>query len=838
MDGDSRPSSDGATGLEVTKPVWKSTHWLSRDRGRVLAGLLLACMLCMTSCAIFKLDTDVAQERWDMASPPLDGTRVILQTFVSRHPNLCEIEVLPAVYEVSGQGALVLHLYQADSQGAELAHWSVAASAIVHNQPLRFTFAPLDSVGKTYLLRIDSTADTRIGLWYDSVDAYGEGELRIDEVVAGDLHFVTRCRFDLASAWRTVEHGLQSGVELIIPMLLILLPGYLLWHGLENARDRDPVANLAWSLSLSLAVMPLILQWSTVVGLRWGARACWVVFAGLAVWACVRLWRTRGHDVWAWWDSSNRTLVLAALALLSLTWVVRFLEIRGLVLPAWVDSPQHALVSQLIELQGQVPRSYEPLLAVNDFFYHFGWHVNLVVFHWLSGLSIPQAMLVLGQAFNAACALTVYLLTLRLTGRKLAAIVSMLVVGLVSYMPAYYVTWGRYTQLTGVLLLPAAMVASLDWLEVEKRNWSMLGMAALLQSGLFLTHARVSVYGVCFFVVYVAYEGVRRFVRRERMQAVELGRRASLLAGLALGCSAPWLWRVVSSVSASLRASGRGLAGDPSYNAFPWGLLWVPHNRALIALAICGAGVGLFRREKGTVLILGWMGLVTLLLNPGVLGLPATGLVNNATAVIALFLPLAALSGQAFVWFWDLSRDRCCVFLSKLSQQRMPMLRVVLVLMMVALAVWGAWSLVSVVNPVTVLATAADLDGMRWIQENTAPSALFMVNSRLWQLSVYAGTDGGYWIPLLTGRRTLLPSFPYTYGTPSFVRHVTDVAKVVSEAKSGDDSGLWSVIEQEQVDYVYIGARGGRLTPQMFLSSSRYRVVYNNGEVWIFQVER
>jgi hypothetical protein len=146
--------------------------------------------------------------------------------------------------------------------------------------------------------------------------------------------------------------------------------------------------------------------------------------------------------------------------------------------------------------------------------------------------------------------------------------------------------------------------------------------------------------------------------------------------------------------------------------------------------------------------------------------------------------------------------------------------------------------MVSIVNPATVLATVEDLSAMNWIKENTPLDAVFLINTRYWQLGTYVGTDGGYWIPQLTGRRTLLPALSYTYGAPDYVRHITDMARTVSEIKDADDPELQDILEQEKVTHVYVGARGGPLAPQMLLGNSRYRPVYSTGAVWIFEVRR
>jgi hypothetical protein len=219
--------------------------------------------------------------------------------------------------------------------------------------------------------------------------------------------------------------------------------------------------------------------------------------------------------------------------------------------------------------------------------------------------------------------------------------------------------------------------------------------------------------------------------------------------------------------------------------------------------------------------------------------LPSTELMNNAAAVIALFLPLSVLIGEAATFVWEqmpLALGRVAARAWGSRWRVATTTRVALALVLAGMALWSGWRMVSIVNPDTILATAEDLAAMTWIRENTPPDALFLINARLWQLDVYTGTDGGYWIPLLTGRQTLLPVLAYDYGEPEYVQHITELAKVVSETKDVDESQFQAILEQERVAFVYIGAKGGPLVPKMFLGHPRYRPVYSSGEVWIFEV--
>jgi len=804
-------------------------------------GILILLALCLSGCTGHVLDVDVAQERLDTATRPLDGSLTITQSFVCHRPNLCEIELLPAIYETPGQGTVTLRLCSVRDHD-EFARVSINVAETDHNVPVVFAFPPQgDSAGKAYELCLEGGPGVSVGFWYNSVNAYGDGALRLTEHTdAGDLRFITRCRYDMPAMIQQAGAMVRDDAGLVIPLVvLLLLPGFALWHGLGLTKHGSPVGDLALTLSLSLALVPVTLLWSTVLGVAWNRSLFLAASAAVTIFILLRLLRTRFSDLAPWSTAGNRRVAWGAMALFFLTLLVRFAQIRNLALPAWVDSPQHTLVTQLLIAHGQVPSSYEPLLPVERFFYHFGFHSVLALFHWLSGLAIPQAMLVLGQVLSAAHALAAYLLTLRLTGRKLAAIVAELIVGLVSYLPAYYVTWGRYTQLTGLLLLPAALVTAMDWLEAERRDWRLLLVAGLMQAGLFMTHSRVTIYGACFLVAYLLCDSITHLQRSAKEQTAETLRRLALLAILAVGLSGPWVVQVVSDISAALREAGRSLSGTPSYNAVPWNLLLIARNRELMAVAALGAVWGLLRRKRAAALMVTWCGLVVLVLNPGWLGLAATDLVNNATAIISLFLPLSVLCGLAAALAWDRIRP---VLLGLIQRLRLPnaatLVRFALAILITAAAFQGVAGTLTIINPITVLATAEDQQAMSWIRQNTPPTAVFLINVRHWQLGTYAGTDGGYWIPQLTGRRVLLPAFSYTYGAPDYVQHIAATAKIVSEVTDAEDPRLLDILERERVTHVYIGAKGGRLTPGMLLRSSLYHPAYSSGGVWIFEITR
>ncbi len=796
-----------------------------RIRKVTLIALLVGVALLAGGCVRLAQPLDISQERLDAAAPPIQGPHTVGQTFVARHPNLSAIELLLVVHDGPGRATdgprLTFRLRRSPQSREDIVSLEINAGRLRHNDPLRLSFAPQpDSEGRTYYFFLEGSEDSRIGVWYNSLDAYGQGTMYLDGRPAeGDLRFVTYYDYDLGLLTRDVKQGLAEGWWLALPLTaLLILPGYLLLSFLLPEPNPDPVGRLALAFGLSLALAPLALLWTTALGLRLSPPLAVGSAVALAIVALWRLAATGWHGPREWFAPHNRLLTGAFAFLFGLTIALRFLQARDLVLPPWVDSVHHTLIAQLIADGGRVPASYRPFLPLDRFHYHYGFHALSAGLVWLSGLATHRAVLIMGQVLNAGAALSAYLLAAHLTRRRLAGLLALLIVGTVSAMPAYYLNWGRYTQLAGMALLPSAMVLTMGGLEGEERKYRRLALASIAGAGLALTHYRVLIFYGCFLAAYLLYETC---VRRDGKRWL----RAAILCLLAALLISPWLVNLAGALS-PLAALPSWLRGSASYNAVPRGFLRVGHSRELIALALAGALWGLLKRERGAILTLLWVAAMFLAVNPSLLGLPTTWLVNNASAIIALFLPMAVLSGYFLASLSDGLRAR-----GRFAH------RFVLGSLMVAAALWGSLDMLSIVNPVTVLATPDDVAAMEWIRENVPERAKFLINARHWQEGIYVGTDGGYWIPALTGRETTLPPAIYGFGSSKYIAWVNALARVVAGPNLDlDDEGVRQLLKERGVTHVYIGARGGNIRPQMLVDSSHWRLVYSNGAVWIFKL--
>jgi hypothetical protein len=646
------------------------------------------------------------------------------------------------------------------------------------------------------------------------------------------------------------ELTLARGWVWIAGLWLLWAPGFLLARAFRWRPTEDWTTAFAGQLGLGLAFWPTLMLGASVAGWRWTAKAAQALVLFLS---------TSAGLLWLWapsteWAARARKLrsgagVLAGLGLvLALTALVRVLHIYDLVLPAWVDSVKHTMLARLIVEQGTLPETYAPFVPGAPNAYHWGFHTLIAWLAWTldrtQPLMLAQLMLEFGQVLNTLVVLMLYAGGRALFGSRHAGLLSAVLGGLISWYPAYYVSWGRYTQLTGMLLLPVVAMAA--WRLRRRPHWGTWGASVVLGVGLVLTHVRVAAFACLLLLVIAAWLLAKRQWRPLA--------HWTLVAVTVFALTLPWTTVLLRSQFVD-RAMATSLpAGEnDARHWITWELLWVPHNRELMALASGGiTGVlglggatlggrvaaaawggllalawtrrGGSRSQRGWLLLVAWCGLTALLLNLPALGLPAFRFAHNDSAVIALFLPLSLAGG-------GLLAGGCTRWLPRRWQG------VVVGGLVIVGSVWGAGSMVHIVNPKTVLAHPPDVHALRWIEANVAPDAKFAVDAWPWLLHTYAGTDGGYWIPVLTGRETTVPPGPYgTLGDPAEATQVNAFLTIWSQAHNLEDDTLVRVLQDAGVTHIYLRTDQGAIPADRLLQHAAFELLYTDDVVYIFEV--
>jgi hypothetical protein len=571
------------------------------------------------------------------------------------------------------------------------------------------------------------------------------------------------------AAWLTSGLSFFPWSWVLIP-LLYTLPGLALLRFLQpRGLQLRSVATLSLGLVGSIALAPLLLLLSQGVGLRWNSLT---VASYLLLSLLILLWPAgRAVRSWAAWREQAASLhrqfwmvedraAASTLALITIAaLMVRLYAVRDLVTGQLGDAYHHTLIAQLIVDHGGLFTSWQPYAPLSSFTYHFGFHAQVAMVHWLTAIPVIESVLITGQILNAAAIPLAFLLVIALRGSPWAGVWAALMVAFVSALPAFYVSWGRYTQLTGQLVLVGVVAA---WINLaEQPNWRAAALAALMTAAMVLTHYLVTVSAALFVFSYLV---VQLLAERAPGRAFQRIGWAVATCLVALLLAAPWLLNVLNGYLARIAQ----FYFTPSQAPIQPTLLDLtaatpgtpPFTRGYMLLgALVGLGVAAWRRDWRMSVPFAWALGLFLLVVPYVVGLPGSGMIDSLTALSALYLPIPTLLGYAIA--------TCQTWLTRQFQQRGMHANVLpggILLIVLLIIVWGSSWQAQIVDLRYRLVTAADLRAMAWIRQATPVDARFVVNGfPAYSGTLVAGTDAGWWIPLLARRQSILP--PITFGS-------------------------------------------------------------------------
>ena len=622
---------------------------------------------------------------------------------------------------------------------------------------------------------------------------------------------------------------LEGVWQLLIGAALLVFPGYAAISILRPRIDFGPIEELCLALGLSIGIVPLALYVSTLVGLvltpAWAASL-------LAAAALASAGRIRHR--WLDWRANQTGKLPAAGLALGLIFlgslVARLLAVKGIAYPLWTDSYHHTMIAQLIVDTGRVPSSFEPYAPIHDFTYHFGFHALVAWFHWLTGVPVPRSVVVVGQVVNALVVPTTYLMGWRLFQDRLAGLVAAFITGLISHMPALFVNWGRYTQLSGQILLPAVIVLTLETLERQEPDTRLGILAGLSLAGLFLVHNRITL----FFLVFAGLYTLARFPSSSNSIS-----RKALLVGVgcialtALVVDGPWIWRFFSGFGGVVvRQLVSGYQPQAFGGYFDWQLVqFVDHGARLGLWIFAGLGVvwGLIRRNRSVWLIFLWTLCLFAAANVNLIGIRPV--FSTYIVIIWVYLPVALCIGFLSGRVYHLARARTGIRMVKY-----PVMELIAVVGLTLAGIAQVRYIAGLTEPQNGFVREADLEAMHWVRQNIPEDALFSIKAFFWTPTGAHGLDAGYWLPLLTGRETIIP--PETYPSDGSAQYVSTVNKRIRAlndlTKTG---GLWRVMQEYRITHIYMGNRPTDFDPEFFLEDpEHFELLYAKDDVWIFKV--
>jgi hypothetical protein len=511
-------------------------------------------------------------------------------------------------------------------------------------------------------------------------------------------------------------------------------------------------------------------------------------------------------------------------ALFILAALVRVLQVQELFVPNWTDGLTHQNAIDRIIRTGVIPVSN---------IYHSGFYFGAVFIKSLLGLHSPEASLLFGQWLSLVAGLGFYLLGLRFSGSKAIALISLAFYWFLAPFPAYLISWARYAYLLGFTLLPATVIMSLEWM--DKKSTFYFFLTAIFACALLLSHYSMILMWAVFLGAVLTWGLIKGRTHGQRdvfKKSLPPGwfYQAGLLIIMLVLFFSPKLGFLAADWDVLPRRIAQSRAMDAALDTFYMFRLTFQHGGIL--LWIFGL-VGMFRsvREipKASYLILAWLASMFVLAGVQVLAF-ATSIPSLTNLVIFLPLLLALFAGAGFRGLFE-APDRSSLLISgsisrgdsvvttsvirpkerlKALLQSCKPLTVALTGGLAILTLAGAYVSLGIVNPTTVLFSAADRQARDWIAQNTRPADTFLINSFLWG-AWYIPSDGGGWITPLTGRKTKYP--------PS-AEQLDDIRKF---------------IRANHIRYIYIGRGYGEIDSNQF-EARDYVLVYNQSGIRIYRV--
>lgn len=665
----------------------------------------------------------------------------------------------------------------------------------------------------------------------------------------------------------------QWPLRLLALTALYSVPGLALLRLLWPREHALPLAaHLALAAGISTALPSLCVLAAHLLHLPWNGVTTWGYVLASVV---VVVWPARAASssipdpasdddpsaspwLGAGWNKTTGWLLpgIFGVALL-----VRLYSVRDLPTGLFGDSYHHTMITQLLIDNQGLFQSWQPYAPLATFTYHFGFHSNAAFIHWSTGMDAIQSVLWAGQILNALTVAMAAVLVAALGSTAWGSVWAALLTGFVSTLPAYYVNWGRYTQLTGHIVLVVVVVCWIALVEKPepaasiagelRARWRPLLLAALLTAAMILTHYLVTVFAALFVGSYLLVLILLRQSWHTFFLVVVLSAVATLLALL---FAAPWLYTVFFKGYLTRNATGfvRGFVEEErvvQYSMIPMVVpLYSKHyilGGALVGLVVAG-----WRRHWRIALLALWSVLLVMCAMPQVVGLPGSGIIDHLTALGAWHLTLPLLAAYAIAAGQEQVRS-FGIWL------RLPRFIGTLVALLAVVAVigWGVSWQVAIVDDSARIVTHTDMRAMAWIRKNTPSDARFLVNSfPAYGGTVVAGTDAGWWLPLLTGRQSSLP--PITYGTEwgEEQDYATQVNRLATTLRGHPLTNLSPLavdlttpavlraLREEGIDYIYSGAHASpgpdhadHIDTALLRASPSFRLVYEQGGVEIFE---
>lgn len=811
--------------------------------------------LLLSSCSPWVVTDQSLSDRW----MGLNSSNTVGQTYVANYAGLQAVTFSLRPNE-QGSGTLTMHLRSSPASTIDLLKVSLPINQIAEQKQYRFNFPYLSGSNNQYyysVLTIDGEGSVDVG--YGPADEYQNGSAYNNEKpVEAQLSF--NLDYDRLAVFSGITQQVLNWLGyFFICLIIFIIPGWALLGGLWSGWDRIPVfEKIPLSIAVSLAFYVFLVLFTFLLHIQLGR---WYAWLPILIGAIIILWENRSYfgqlishkrvEFKPYLEDKSALWVdLCLIFILGLLFISRFWAARSIMLPMWNDSLHHTVITQLLLDNQGLFSSWLPYAAYKTFSMHFGFPLSAALLSWVSGASSGQAVLIMGQVLNILAPLALYPVAVRLTrGNRIAGVVAVLVAGLLSPMPAYYINWGRYAQLAGQVILPVVMWMTWntnDSITGESRSriwlnlpWIKIVLTGVVITGMILFEFRM-IFIVATFAIALIVAQLARYFRHDLLRWVQ-----ELLAIASIGIVSivffiPWGIRLQGGrliTYSDFGNNSNSLKELVIHDYQAWQLIRFYIPIGLLIFALIGLVWAIIKKDWLTASIGFWVGLTALLYALILLHIPWVQYVQSFAVLISLYIPVGIFIG----YLGGNLADRISTW---------PPGKGVLLLCIAVLGLFGLWRLRDTPNPdFYAFVTQPDLQAMQWISENTPQNSLFLIEGthENWVTNI-VGTDAGWWLPLLAKRENTIPPQYALSNEQPIIRDYSDqlveLESSLEKTSLASNDGIQLLCDYG-ITNIYIGQKQGTVgdkakplfTPAELADSPVFQLRYHQDRVYIYSIE-
>lgn len=534
-----------------------------------------------------------------------------------------------------------------------------------------------------------------------------------------------------------------------IILLLVLLPGWAILAITGYWKKWNPLQRWLLSISIGISFWPILYYFSRTFlpMVRLGTNKIVLL---LVLFLSMVIWKLREH----WKDQFNfDSLDYLVLFVLAMTLFTRFVMIEKYPYPSWTDSLHHTLITDITATTGKLPYSLAPLENTSLSEYHLGLYGLTAPLQLLTDLPAHSALLWMSQFLNGICGIGVFLLLDKKISRT-AGFVGLITSGLLSFQPALYFSWGRFTQAGAQAILLQAVLIFWLTLQEKKENtknedishWGGVFLAAFIYAGLTLIHFRVAAYTVPIFLIIFIWEITR--LQKSKLSHKNILITTLLVVVMTVVLILPALIPALSGYLAPSEIIDPSLKREVSgsyFGGFTWKTFFaIGLHKWLVILSFLGFTLGILQSKTRLISIFTALWCLALL---GQGYLYQTGVGKLAFTNLTGIMIMTYLQSGIFV---GLLVDSMIHFSSRV---KINIQSLVISLALLA-GMIASFDRVDQFDNYRYFMTKADEEAMLWISKNTPADSVFGINTVFWLTDAAHGSDAGYWLPYFAGRRT------------------------------------------------------------------------------------